>query len=906
MKKIYALTMVALMAVATDGDAQSYRRWDFTSWSTQTVENLLAEANRERPAPGWSDIEARGNDGVGAVAPAATDDKCFWLDEAQTGNVAANGQVIAEMEGLDFNPDYCANRSLAIAVDYPSTAIGTYAGPQYLWLGGGNKAAGQRLRCFTIHNVPIGEKITFVVESHRSGQARGLALYVDDVNDDSKRIGDAFNTDEQASYTWENWMLPEGTADEDGDGMVDIMVYNTNGCHVYSIEVGENTEARTVGYLYGGDLAADLGYSLLAADYNNIVTPIAAQGEQSYEALADYDAIVISSTVTDTGALMSLRELRPTLPLLSLNPAVYELWGYGTTTTVGVPFATVTNPGHALFRNVEIVTDPDAEVTTYVLPLATGAYTGVKTLTGPFAGDMVLATAYQEGDIIAIHGHNLGHNGYLFIPYTQDVLAGAAAPALLSNGVKVLAASKAPVTAAPQPSFTLDYDDMATTVTIISTVPLPEIFYTTDGTEPTESSTRYTQPFTLTRETTVKAVVRGDGYLMSAVGEQAVDLRQMAPMPTFTAQQQDDGSTVVTISSELEGAKIYYNYKGENTPQKSSPYTGPVTLTRGRTIYAFQTCDGYLDSKVAQQRFAVRNPHVRIDILSKMDANRDEYFNHTLESSRNADQTVGYYFSWGNSNSYPYYDPEYDQVVPDQYGEDSIVHTRLNAEEVVDIENGWSVRSRGQRISWEAANPELNYGDSGSGPYNPATVEDENVDLPVTSYLVNLTDWDTSLYPASGKIQSTEAFAGPFDVVAYIVNAKGSPSPRVVIEAATDAAAGDEAWTQLGDTITLPGTRRLYSMSVRSYEEATPAFVRIRIVNNVARASVLNIYIASEGEKSKQVIDEEKTGIADAKTTYSVRPKGIYSTGGMRLQQLQKGLNIIRKSDGTTQKVYVK
>ena len=139
--------MLALLTLAEGASAQSYRRWDFTNWSQQTVDNLKADAAQTRPAKGWSDIEKNADDKEGAVAPDATKDNCFWLADdggqwmtaPEGGSLKANGMVIAETEGLVFNPDYTKNRSLAIAVNYPSTALGDYAGPQYLWLGGGSK-----------------------------------------------------------------------------------------------------------------------------------------------------------------------------------------------------------------------------------------------------------------------------------------------------------------------------------------------------------------------------------------------------------------------------------------------------------------------------------------------------------------------------------------------------------------------------------------------------------------------------------------------------------------------------------------------------------------------------------------------------------------------------------------------
>ena len=887
MKRIFILMTVAMLAVAMTADAQGYRRWDFTKWSQQTIDNLIAESEQGYET-GWSDVEYTNNPGN------AVGNKCFWLQDSENyGTLKANGQVISELEGLIFGQDYCGARALAIAVDYQTNANNwTYAGPQYLWLGNPSTKS----VCFTIPNVAIGEKMTFVVESHRNGSARGIGLYVGEVSD-ATRIGDEFTPDAQESRTWENWTLPEGVSDPDGDGLVDILVQNTHGCHIYLIEIGENTEARTVGYLYNGSLDADLGYQTLSADYMNNVTAIEANKTFTTEDFADYDAIAISSTVGNADAIASLKQVQPFVPILNLNPNLYAAWGYGEAVDAGIQFATATNPSHALFKKLELIEDPDAEEPTFVLAVSNEVpFQGLK-LAGLFADDPVLAVAYQNEEVVAIHTHNLAHNGYIYIPYTQETLADAATPEILGNALALLASSKAPVTQAPAPTFTLEYDNLITTVSIQDAAPLPEIFYTLDGSDPTEESTRYTAPFTVTQETTVKAIARGDGYLMSLVAEKLIDIRQKAPLPTF-AMEQEDGKTIVTISSELEGAKIYYNYKGDGTTQKSSPYNGPISVTRGRTIYAFQTCEGYLDSKVAEAQVAVKNPHVRIDILSQMDANKDTYYELTNKSADNA----GNYFSWGKSNDYPYYDPEFDETLVGSDGSDSIVHHKLNPEEIVDFQNGWSVRSRGQQVAWEGANPELNYGDAGAP--NPATVEDENTYIPITPFILNLHDWNTS-YPASAKIQTTQPIAGPFDYTAYIINYKGSPAPRLVVEVATDPEADDAGWTQLGDTLNSNPTRRIYQMYVRSYEETTPVYTRLRIVNNGPRAGVFNIYITNEGEESKKLIQEQMDGIAEVQHSISM-PEGIYNISGSRHSELRKGINIIVNADGSVRKVLVK
>ena len=155
-------------------------------------------------------------------------DNCFWLagTVGADGSLSANGKVIEELKGLKFDPDYAAKRSLAIAVNYPeanvSSGFGPYAGPAYLWLGGGGSK--QTCPCFTIPGVKAGQKLTVVMESHKVSDARGIQIYANSY-DAANQIGEAFKPTTQATYTW--------TIDQD----CDVVVWNTSGCHIYTLTV---------------------------------------------------------------------------------------------------------------------------------------------------------------------------------------------------------------------------------------------------------------------------------------------------------------------------------------------------------------------------------------------------------------------------------------------------------------------------------------------------------------------------------------------------------------------------------------------------------------------------------------------------------------------------------------------
>ena len=201
--------------------------WNFTQWSEATIANLKADAAASK-LEGWSDVEKKADAEAGADPTEASKDNCFWsvAEPNADGEMTANGVVIAELKGLKFYSVYSTARSLAIAVNYPSTSLGDYAGPSYLWLGGGKK----KVPCFAIPSVAAGSTITMEVESHKPAEGRGVELYAGlsedgKTVDDATKIGDTFNPTAKEAHTW--------TIAAD----CDVIVYNTNGCHIYTIKV---------------------------------------------------------------------------------------------------------------------------------------------------------------------------------------------------------------------------------------------------------------------------------------------------------------------------------------------------------------------------------------------------------------------------------------------------------------------------------------------------------------------------------------------------------------------------------------------------------------------------------------------------------------------------------------------
>ena len=140
------------------------------------------------------------------------------------------------------------------------------------------------------------------------------------------------------------------------------------------------------------------------------------------------------------------------------------------------------------------------------------------------------------------------------------------------------------------PTFTLD----GNVLTISTSTQDATVYYTTDGSAPTTSSTRYTGPITLTRNCTVKAFAVAAGHENSAVASYTVDWFKVdAVRITFA-------NGYITMSTITEGAQIYYTLDGSNPTTQSLRYYGtPVAASQNGTVKAFATLDGYHDSDVS-------------------------------------------------------------------------------------------------------------------------------------------------------------------------------------------------------------------------------------------------------------------------------------------------------------------
>jgi CSLREA domain-containing protein len=150
----------------------------------------------------------------------------------------------------------------------------------------------------------------------------------------------------------------------------------------------------------------------------------------------------------------------------------------------------------------------------------------------------------------------------------------------------------------------------ATQVFIGDTIAGVTIYYTTDGSTPTTSSSLYMGPMTITVGETIKAIATGAGYGPSAVATATYTINvPAAAAPTFSlAGGPYATAQTVFISDTTPGATVYYTLDGSTPTANSNLADGPITVSSTETINAIAVASGFSNSAIATAAYAINLP----------------------------------------------------------------------------------------------------------------------------------------------------------------------------------------------------------------------------------------------------------------------------------------------------------
>ena len=144
------------------------------------------------------------------------------------------------------------------------------------------------------------------------------------------------------------------------------------------------------------------------------------------------------------------------------------------------------------------------------------------------------------------------------------------------------------------------------TVASSTTSPDAQLRYTLNGSDPTEASSLYVAPFTVSTTTTVKIAGFRAGWTSSTVRSATYNFNYgtlaapvLSPSPgSYTSQ------AIVAISA-MSGATIRYTTNGTTPTTSSTLYVAPLTLTATTTIKAKAFHADYTDSVVTTGAYTI-------------------------------------------------------------------------------------------------------------------------------------------------------------------------------------------------------------------------------------------------------------------------------------------------------------
>jgi N-acetylneuraminic acid mutarotase len=414
------------------------------------------------------------------------------------------------------------------------------------------------------------------------------------------------------------------TADVNGDGKLDLIGVNSFGSSVdVVLGRGDGTLGTLNTYVFGSE-----PQSVAVADFNLDGKPdIAATAGTASLLLGNGDGTFQPQGVLAKGIVTYATYIvaadfngdgKPDLAFLN-SPSLIVLLGNGDGTFQYSPSLTISLPPYS---STPVVADVNGDGIPDIVMLSPS---GVIVLVGNGNGTFTVQNNYvvssSEGGLIVT---DLNGDGIADIAVTNassntlSVLLGYAAStatATLSNATVNVGSiashslqcsypGDANFASSASPSVNETYPQAATpvfsllvgnypaqqTVTITDATARSALYYTTDGSVPTTSSTLYTGPITISSSVKLQAIAVVVGYVNSQVSEATYNI---AAAPSISGNAQ-----AVTITDSTPGAVTHYTLDGSTPSTSSTVYSGPIQLSKTATVKAFAAAPGYVNSAV--------------------------------------------------------------------------------------------------------------------------------------------------------------------------------------------------------------------------------------------------------------------------------------------------------------------
>ena len=199
------------------------------------------------------------------------------------------------------------------------------------------------------------------------------------------------------------------------------------------------------------------------------------------------------------------------------------------------------------------------------------------------------------------------YTGAISVSASETIKAIAVASGYTNSAVATAAYTIASVLPTPTFSPVAGTYTTAQSVTISDGSSGATIYYTTNGTTPTTSSTKYSGAISVSASETIKAIAVASGYTNSAVATAAYTISNVLPAPTFSLPSGTYANSTLTISDSATGATIYYTTNGTTPTTSSTKYTAPVVFNSSGTftVEAIAVEAGFSNSPVTTAVYTI-------------------------------------------------------------------------------------------------------------------------------------------------------------------------------------------------------------------------------------------------------------------------------------------------------------
>jgi hypothetical protein len=159
----------------------------------------------------------------------------------------------------------------------------------------------------------------------------------------------------------------------------------------------------------------------------------------------------------------------------------------------------------------------------------------------------------------------------------------------------------------------------AQSVTLSSATPGASIYYTTNSTTPSRSSSLYSGAITVSASQTVKAFAALEDWADSSVSSAEYTINGQASMPTFSVASGTYTSVQsVTLASATADALIYYTVNGDTPSSSSTLYSGAISVGSSMTIKAIAIKADYSSSSIVEVTYTINiseGPSISVSAL---------------------------------------------------------------------------------------------------------------------------------------------------------------------------------------------------------------------------------------------------------------------------------------------------